>query len=118
MNSDKSFRVEKDSMGEFNVPKDAYYGAQTMRAVDNFPISSLRFPRNFIKAIGLIKYAAAKVNFECSIILFVLFFESNLRFLTFFIFKKSPIITTLNLFEISFNIFIKILFFLVEWSLL
>ena len=68
MNSDKSFRVEKDSMGEFNVPKDAYYGAQTMRAVENFPISSLRFPRNFIKAIGLIKYSAAKVNFELGLI--------------------------------------------------
>ena len=68
MNSDKSFRVEKDSMGEFNVPEDAYYGAQTMRAVENFPISSLRFPRNFIKAIGLIKYASAKVNFELGLI--------------------------------------------------
>ena len=62
MSSNESFRVEKDSMGEFRVPKDAYYGAQTMRAVENFPISSLRFPRNFIKAIGAIKGAASKVN--------------------------------------------------------
>ena len=68
MSSNKSFRIEKDSMGEFNVPQDAYYGAQTMRAVENFPISSLRFPRNFIKAIGLIKYAAAKVNYELGLI--------------------------------------------------
>ena len=66
--NNKVFRIEKDSMGEFNVPEDAYYGAQTMRAVENFPISSLRFPRNFIKAIGLIKYAAAKANCELGLI--------------------------------------------------
>ncbi len=68
MSSNESFRVEKDSMGEFRVPKDAYYGAQTMRAVENFPISSLRFPRNFIKAIGAIKGAASKVNHELGLI--------------------------------------------------
>ena len=68
MSSNKSFRIEKDSMGEFNVPHDAYYGAQTMRAVENFPISTLRFPRNFIKAIALIKGAAAKVNCELGLI--------------------------------------------------
>ena len=68
MSSHKPFRIEKDSMGEFNVPQDAYYGAQTMRAVENFPISPLRFPRNFIKAIGLIKYAASKVNYELGLI--------------------------------------------------
>jgi fumarate hydratase class II len=48
------FRVEKDSMGEMNVPADAYYGAQTARAAENFPISDLRFSRQFIAAIGLI----------------------------------------------------------------
>ena len=44
------FRIEKDSMGEMNVPAAAYYGAQTARAVENFPISNLRFSRQFIRA--------------------------------------------------------------------
>src|SRR5436309_10861615 len=56
------FRVEADSMGEMRVPADALYGAQTARAVENFPISGRRFPRSFIRALGLIKSAAAKVN--------------------------------------------------------
>src|SRR3954451_19396656 len=56
------FRTEKDSMGEMKVPADAYYGAQTGRAVENFPISDLRFPRRFIAAMGLIKWACAEVN--------------------------------------------------------
>jgi fumarate hydratase, class II len=56
------FRIEKDSMGEMQVPADAYYGAQTARAVENFPISSLRFARRFIRAMGLIKAAAARTN--------------------------------------------------------
>jgi fumarate hydratase class II len=56
------FRSEKDSMGDMQVPVDAYYGAQTARAVENFPISNLRFPRRFIAAMGLIKWAAAEVN--------------------------------------------------------
>ena len=55
-------RVEKDSMGEMQVPSDAYYGAQTGRAVENFPISDLRFGRRFIAALGLVKWAAAEVN--------------------------------------------------------
>jgi len=58
------YRIEKDSMGELKVPADAYYGAQTARAVENFPISGLRFPRSFIKALGAIKHAAAEVNLE------------------------------------------------------
>jgi fumarate hydratase class II len=57
-------RVERDSMGTMEVPADAYYGASTQRAVTNFPISDLRFQRSFIKALGLIKYAAAEVNQE------------------------------------------------------
>jgi fumarate hydratase class II len=57
-------RVECDSMGEMEVPEDAYYGASTQRAVLNFPISNLRFSRSFIKALALIKYAAAEVNKE------------------------------------------------------
>ncbi len=51
-------------MGAMKVPADAYYGAQTQRAVENFPISDLRFPRAFIRALGLIKWAAARVNQE------------------------------------------------------
>ena len=58
----EQFRTEKDSMGEFQVPLDAKYGASTARAVDNFPISNLRFSRSFIKALGEIKKACAKVN--------------------------------------------------------
>src|ERR1700752_4252114 len=49
-------------MGEVRVPAHALYGAQTQRAVENFPISKLRFPRAFIRALGLIKSAAARVN--------------------------------------------------------
>ncbi len=56
------FRTEKDSMGEVKVPADAYYGAQTQRAVENFPISDLRFDRKFIQALGIVKQAAAEVN--------------------------------------------------------
>jgi len=55
------FRVEKDSMGEVQVPADAYYGASTQRAVDNFPISQHRFGRGFISALGLIKGCAAEI---------------------------------------------------------
>jgi fumarate hydratase class II len=60
--AEQQFRVEKDSMGEVNVPQHAYYGAQTQRAIDNFPISPRRFSREFIRAIGLIKMAATQVN--------------------------------------------------------
>ncbi len=55
-------RTETDSMGEMRVPAQAYYGAQTARAMENFPISGLRFPRRFIRALGLIKKHAAAVN--------------------------------------------------------
>ncbi|MFZ5877520.1 MAG: class II fumarate hydratase [Nitrospirota bacterium] len=55
-------RIERDSMGEMRVPAAALYGAQTQRAVENFPISDLRWPRSFIRALGLIKWAAAQVN--------------------------------------------------------
>ncbi|HEY0735886.1 MAG TPA: class II fumarate hydratase [Herpetosiphonaceae bacterium] len=57
-------RIERDSMGEMQVPADALYGAQTQRAVLNFPISNLRFSRSFIAAMGLIKKAAAEINME------------------------------------------------------
>lgn len=62
------FRIEKDSMGEVKVPADALYSAQTQRAVENFPISDLRFPRPFIKALGFIKGAAAAVNLELGLL--------------------------------------------------
>src|SRR5437773_11419778 len=55
-------RIERDSMGEMVVPANAYYGAQTARAVENFPISGLRFPRSFIAALATIKGACARVN--------------------------------------------------------
>jgi fumarate hydratase class II len=56
------FRIERDSMGEMQVPAAAYYGAQTARAVENFPISNLRFTRRFIRALGLIKKHSAITN--------------------------------------------------------
>ncbi|HSB14846.1 MAG TPA: class II fumarate hydratase [Bryobacteraceae bacterium] len=60
MNEDS--RIEHDTMGEMRVPRDALYGAQTARAVENFPISRMRFQRPFLRALGLIKAAAAHVN--------------------------------------------------------
>ena len=61
---EQEYRIEHDSLGEVKVPKDALYAAQTQRAIDNFPISPLCFPRQFIRAIGLIKGAAAAVNLD------------------------------------------------------
>jgi fumarate hydratase class II len=58
------FRIERDSFGELKVPADALWGAQTQRAVENFPLSGLRMPRDFIRALGLIKWAAATANVE------------------------------------------------------
>ena len=58
----KETRIEKDSMGEFEVPIDAMYGASTARAIENFPISELKFSRSFIRALGEIKKACAVVN--------------------------------------------------------
>jgi fumarate hydratase class II len=57
-----SFRIEKDSMGEMQVPADAYYGATTQRAVENFPVSGTPLPPRFLHALGLVKLAAAAVN--------------------------------------------------------
>ena len=62
MTASPNVRIERDSMGEMEVPADALYGASTMRAVLNFPISNLRFPRTFIRALGLIKQSAARSN--------------------------------------------------------
>src|SRR6185312_8187259 len=61
-------RTERDSMGPMEVPAEAYYGASTMRAVLNFPISPYRFPRPFIRALGQIKLAAAQTNAELGLV--------------------------------------------------
>lgn len=66
MNND--FRIEKDSMGELKVPVDALYAAQTQRAINNFPISGLPLPKDFIKAVALIKKAAAQVNMDFGVL--------------------------------------------------
>ena len=64
----EEYRTEKDSMGEVAVPVKAYYGAQTQRAVGNFEVSDLRFPRPFIRALGLIKKAAAETNLQLELL--------------------------------------------------
>src|SRR3954467_4280908 len=61
-------RVEKDSMGEMSVPVSALYGASTQRAVLNFPVSGYRFSRPFIRALGLIKWAAAQANHDLGLL--------------------------------------------------
>ena len=61
-------RIEKDSMGEMAVPKDALYGASTQRAVLNFPVSGYRFSRPFIRALGLIKWGAAQANHDLGLL--------------------------------------------------
>lgn len=63
-----SFRIEHDSMGELQVPADALWGAQTQRAVQNFPVSGQPMPRGFIRALGLVKAAAAQVNAELGLL--------------------------------------------------
>jgi fumarate hydratase class II len=65
---DKGYRLEKDSMGLVKVPKEAYYGAQTQRAIENFPVSGWRFQKEFIYALGLVKYSAAGVNRELGLL--------------------------------------------------
>src|SRR5437879_1087126 len=62
------FRVEKDFLGEVKVPKDAYWGVQTQRAIENFPISGIRFGRRFICALGRIKMACAQTNMELGLL--------------------------------------------------
>ena len=66
--SDKVFRVERDSMGELKVPASALWGAQTQRAVENFPISGMTMPRGFIRALGLTKWAAAGANCDLGLL--------------------------------------------------
>jgi fumarate hydratase class II len=62
------YRIERDSMGELQVPADALWGAQTQRAVNNFPISGIRMPDGFLRALGLIKWAAARSNRELGLL--------------------------------------------------
>ncbi|MHB9285809.1 class II fumarate hydratase [Halobacteriales archaeon Cl-PHB] len=62
MADDQEFRTERDSLGEMQVPADAYWGAQTQRAVENFPISDVTFGRRFVRALGIVKKAAALAN--------------------------------------------------------
>ncbi|MGQ0551497.1 MAG: class II fumarate hydratase [Armatimonadota bacterium] len=65
---DAKARTERDTLGPMEVPADAYYGASTARAIRNFPISELRFSRPFLRALGLIKRAAAEVNVELGLL--------------------------------------------------
>jgi fumarate hydratase, class II len=64
----ENFRLERDSMGEVKVPREAYYGAQTQRAVANFPVSGIGFPPAFIRALAMVKYAAAAANEELGLL--------------------------------------------------
>ncbi|NGX16610.1 class II fumarate hydratase [Wenzhouxiangella sp. XN24] len=66
--SAQDYRIEKDSMGELRVPADALWGAQTQRAVENFPISGRPLPRAFVRAVGLVKWAAAGANHELGLL--------------------------------------------------
>lgn len=68
MRDNGRFRIEKDTMGEVRVPKDAYWGAQTQRAIENFRISHYRMPIEIIKAIAIIKYASAEANRELGLL--------------------------------------------------
>jgi fumarate hydratase class II len=62
------YREEKDSMGTVNVPQDAYYGSQTQRAADNFPISGMTLPAEFIQSLALVKRCAAQVNSDLGLL--------------------------------------------------
>lgn len=64
----QKYRIEKDFLGEVKVPKDAYWGAQTQRAIENFPISGIKFSIIFIRSIAYIKLACAKVNYDLDIL--------------------------------------------------
>src|SRR6266581_5226423 len=64
----EEYRLDKDSMGEVKVPSSAYYGAETQRAVQNFPISGLRLPKEFIRAMALVKLSAARANIQLGLL--------------------------------------------------
>ena len=66
--SDDEFRTERDSLGEMQVPADAYWGAQTQRAIQNFPISDATFGRRFVRALGVVKKSAAQANRDLGLV--------------------------------------------------
>src|SRR3990167_3804104 len=68
MNKNAGFRIEKDTMGELEVPNDRYYGCQTARSLINFKIGGERFPREMIRAFGILKKAAALTNADLKIL--------------------------------------------------
>jgi len=68
MTDDDGHRIERDSLGEMEVPANAYWGAQTQRAVENFPISGITFGRRFVRALGIVKKAAAEANRELGLL--------------------------------------------------
>jgi fumarate hydratase class II len=68
MTDDDDYRTERDSLGEIQVPTDAYWGAQTQRAVENFPISGETFGRRFVRALGVVKKAAAQANRDLGLV--------------------------------------------------
>ncbi|WP_181684900.1 class II fumarate hydratase [Halorhabdus salina] len=68
MTDSDEYRIEADSLGEIEVPADAYWGAQTQRAIENFPISDQRFGRRFIRALGIVKKASAQTNQELGLL--------------------------------------------------
>ena len=72
-------RIARDSLGEMQVPADVHYGASTMRASINFPISGIRFPRRFIRALGQIKGAAAQANLDLGLLDAELFVSNPAR---------------------------------------
>ncbi|MFB6069227.1 MAG: class II fumarate hydratase [Halobacterium sp.] len=64
----EDYRIERDSLGEMQVPAEAYWGAQTQRAVENFPISDITFGRRFVRALGVVKKAAAQANRDLGLV--------------------------------------------------
>ena len=64
----EEFRTERDSLGEMEVPAEAYWGAQTQRAVENFPISGIEFDRRFVRALGVVKKSAARANLDLDLL--------------------------------------------------
>ncbi|MFC6725147.1 lyase family protein, partial [Halobium palmae] len=66
--SEEDYRIEEDSLGEMQVPADAYWGAQTQRAVENFPVSGITFGRRFVRALGVVKKAAAQANRDLDLV--------------------------------------------------
>ena len=93
MTKKQSFRIEQDSLGDVKVPKNALWGAQTQRAIENFPISGIKFKfpfgRSFIKALGAIKYSAASFFVRKFAFIDINFFSNtHNRFIIYLLKKK------------------------------